>query len=1767
MSRLVRLGSIFLFGIHAVFLFGGGRGETEWQPLPQGESWVHEYDLEGLDPGTYNVLIRGVDGAGNETLEGPFNVQIDPNSNLPTGRVIYPEDKQVVSGDLSVTGIAVDDDGIDFVEVQIDEGPFVRAEGTEYWRVLFPNTPSDGVHTLTVRPTDIHGVLGNSTSSTFIFDSQGPSIFVDSMESGALVGGVVRIDGRVVDTNGVESLVLQPEQNLRLRGPRRGSEKSFSFAYDTRDLPDGPHILTLDAVDSTGKKVSEPILIFVDNTPPELHILEPQPETPVSGVTTYLGRVQDAVGIQRIGYKFGGQEFEIPRTPGDLYWSATLDISSAGRRVQVEFFAEDTRGNRTTLKYLNPYDEQSARGSLVLAQDKEVLSSEDVLVFRTQGGVPPYRVLLEGVYSDGPREREFSDQLILRGGDFEPGLRNLKVTLTDSLGVQGVPFTKRITVLPPQPELQAPTLQEQEAEPRPWYPGIEVNGRASTQIHGTLTSAGAIQVLEAQFRQTDAPETWSRLRTRPMSPGVLGYILDIPRGITPGLWSVDIRGQDEFDQPFSQSWQFLVQDQSIPPGGPHILLDGQILSPGTLIFDSSFPRQGRVISRTLDDDLRISIQPETDLVELQTRGSFFSLLPRTTGSIPQVQLIGEDSAGRRFQSSPFGIQVIANALQAPPIDFRLQDDETGILHPLGQPLVLEGNLTGNLEELAVSISIGGTPPKNLRISSTEDPRVRTFRVSIPSPSEPSNEPLSVLFEGTNNSGQSFRREYSYYFVNEGSNSPVQAGLLFPLSVLVPNTDTLILGNQEEVYVRFLGDKGVKVKPTHLVLRPVGDSEPLVSTTLRDDGFVLVSRTAGRQDLLFEIEDEDGLTYEFGPYSVVVDLASPDLRIIDPIEGAGFAGLPSFALEIADDSTPVEELVLSARVVSGSESPWIDIPTENAPLQNVDIQSLSPIPGPLTVQFRVSDGSGKVTYAERTILYDPNPAEISLYAPEESLSVNGRTSVHGRIQSVFPLESLDLLVAGEVLERVPVPFDVRTGFFSIEVDFTQVATTQSTLSFEARTVTGQVSQKDLLPQITFEDDLPTIQIQSPAEGQMVSGPLSSRGMVFDDDGVETVFWRLNGGEWESISATHTFEIPAEDFVLSDNEQVLEVYGVDVFGLPGSTETRSFFSSTQPPEVTVDLPGVEQTVRGLVVFQGLSRDSNGISRVDISLDNGVSFLEVQGTEEWTYPLDTRVFDDGTYSVQVRAMDTYGSESRIFTLITIDNTPPDLDLSQIPESPSSSEPLILSGRLFDEGGIDSLELTFEPINRQSETVTRELSPEEVFLYSFDLSSFDSGWYNLRLTAKDRGGNETSVVQNILLESETQGEEITLLFPLVGETRYGRFMVEGRALGMEEGAKVELLIDDRTLAQGLVDPQGYFRIELTEVPGEGPQYHLRARVTDGDKTFESQSRSFFHNPLGPSLVIEEPPTGSLLADRPWIAGSVALPQNEEGTTLGVDELRVSLDNGRTFESVRVRDGKWRYRVETEDLLPGPLPILVDAALNDGTRAVTRALYTIDKTYPTVNLLSPSEGARLNEQAIFRGLARDNHGFESLEIALRQGDKAGYSVPSFIQGMYLDGQFGGLTYWKIGLGLTFFDENVKLQANFGVGPRTTSDGEPARLSGYFIGGKLLANLFSLPFESFLGPDWSWLSMNVALGADFSYISLYDPIVVENPGGGVLREEPGVVLSAIVLQIEFPRIRVPNLTSFHTYSLYTEPQIWFIPSDVSPSIAAKLTFGLRIGLF
>jgi hypothetical protein len=242
---------------------------------------------------------------------------------------------------------------------------------------------------------------------------------------------------------------------------------------------------------------------------------------------------------------------------------------------------------------------------------------------------------------------------------------------------------------------------------------------------------------------------------------------------------------------------------------------------------------------------------------------------------------------------------------------------------------------------------------------------------------------------------------------------------------------------------------------------------------------------------------------------------------------------------------------------------------------------------------------------------------------------------------------------------------------------------------------------------------------------------------------------------------------------------------------------------------------------------------------------------------------------------------------------------------------------------------------------------------------------------------------------------------------------------------------------------------------------------------------------------------------------------------------------------------------------------VLVRANMANGESAVTKTLIQVNKTPPLIRLVSPRLGERYNQSMEFTALVSDDVELDTVQYVLRKGDKALYAVPGFIQGLYFDAHFWGASFYDIGLGLTFFDDNVKLQVQFGQFTETMwgwFDDEQMRYGGNIFGLKLLANVFTLPFATFGGPDWDWLSGAIAIGANFSYFT-------ETQSGA------GTMMSALVGQIEFPKVTFKKLKRLRTYSLYTEFQLWFIPTDVDTAslslstVIPHITGGIRINLF
>ena len=54
---------------------------SDYVPVKGLENWTHEYDVSAFKPGTYNIMARAVDSAGNITFATPFNLIVDPVSD------------------------------------------------------------------------------------------------------------------------------------------------------------------------------------------------------------------------------------------------------------------------------------------------------------------------------------------------------------------------------------------------------------------------------------------------------------------------------------------------------------------------------------------------------------------------------------------------------------------------------------------------------------------------------------------------------------------------------------------------------------------------------------------------------------------------------------------------------------------------------------------------------------------------------------------------------------------------------------------------------------------------------------------------------------------------------------------------------------------------------------------------------------------------------------------------------------------------------------------------------------------------------------------------------------------------------------------------------------------------------------------------------------------------------------------------------------------------------------------------------------------------------------------------------------------------------------------------------------------------------------------------------------------------------------------------------------------------------------------------------
>ncbi len=951
------------------------------------------------------------------------------------------------------------------------------------------------------------------------------------------------------------------------------------------------------------------------------------------------------------------------------------------------------------------------------------------------------------------------------------------------------------------------------------------------------------------------------------------------------------------------------------------------------------------------------------------------------------------------------------------------------------------------------------------------------------------------------------------------------------------------------------------------------------------------RDGSYRNVRIRVTDAQGNSYESRTFNFIADSNIPELKIVTPELFRWVKNNLHISGTVAD--------VMGVRRVeysldNGENWEAIAIPSSRATSASAtfskDIDISSYPDGLIKLNVRSYDSAEHVSEVMVACYKDTTPPEARLIEPLDEDIVNGENLVVFKVSDNADFEKAEY-VSPPTRKAGGVHTGMEINHLSTILVGTEERPINDAMSFEFSDGAGNKTIMEAW-QFTVDNqsDLPKAEIHVPEENQVVTRDFTVSGVVYDDDGECEVWYRIDRSEYKKIEKKGTnFAIDIPISSMTDNEHSITVYAVDINGVKGNEVSRKFRVSLEEPKGNVLVPTIDTSVHQLITISGDASDKNGIEKVQISLDNGNSYNDAIGKERWSYTVDTRAIPGGTQVVFLKITDNYGIQGLYSSLINIDNEAPNMQLELPLDDSSTTGMLFFSGYAFDNVGITDLYVSIRNLEKSGQVEKRNIKIDRIIGQSVDITNLPNGFYNIELTGRDKAGNSTNVSRNIHLEKNKAKAVVDILYPLNGETKKGIFNIYGSAESEFQIDNLKLYVDDKFVAETQLTSTGYYKFDLSpENLSEGLHKYRVDSILNNGTTVSSREQTVTYSPAGPWITIENFTYGDFATNRPYLRGQAGYSisedellysrtkeatKEEKAATAAkkVTKVEISFDNGKTFTQIS-KNEKWNYRIENQDIAEGFHFLLLRATMKNGETAITRTIIQIDNTNPTVRLISPSNGGRYNQILDVSGLSNDDVELESVNVSLRKGDKASYEIPSFIQGLYLDFHFWGATLFDIGAGFTAFNDVVKVQIQWGQYTQSQRDAVSSmlgqttttlRYGGTSIFGiKILANVADIPFSFFFGHDWEWLSASIAVGANFSLFN-------ETSSGS------SQVLSALVAQLEFPKVKIANMKVFSRFSFYTEGTIWFIPTDTDvtsslvevKSVVPQVSIGIRINIF
>ena len=720
------------------------------QDLGPENSWQNEFDVEGKKTGKYNIMVTAEDQAGNKAVSGPYNIYIDPDSDLPVTRITNPVEEMYIPGNLNIVGTCVDDDlsrmsSEDkaiypeiFLVLDGDEENPVKATGTEFWSYYLDTTQlSEGPHSVEVygiEYTDKEGnadkenpKIGKRAKVIWQLNRHAPEIKITKPEKmGELVSGKFKIEGIVTDGNSIKSLEYSMDDSavrhyttVKLKEEKLKEKREdgvqviyhFSLTIDTNKFKDGATTCWFKATDGAGSTKEEAFLFLIDNTKPDVKILTPAQGEVQNGVFTVAGYAKDTIGVSSMKWVWGSESGEFEFTPGNPYWIKEVDSRGKEKSERFTIIAEDTIGNKVTVSRDIPLNQEKDKPVV------QILSPGNGTDVEGETGnlfIRGFATDDDGVVSvtyklDGGEEKTidccgvFYDAI---PADLSNGSHTITAYATDKYGTKGNPVTTTFKSKGVAPVFEKAVFKSSSGNVN-FEDGMIINPEADGSYEIKVTSSTGLKSVDWDLTWGTNGKISGSAKLTPPEKGVdKSATISIPlhgEEIPWGVAKISITATDVFDRTTVNNALLSIMDLTqINTSAPGVYFtDSSVDADGRIEVSSDYPvtgyfAGGKISSVSVVPAVRgVSASFEDNVITVKSSGSSDKFKVRVTTDTG----VNYDSREMKFfmNAEPPKLTLDSNPLynteKEIPFEFRTATDVLKIEPKLPASFIFSSNTT------------------------------------------------------------------------------------------------------------------------------------------------------------------------------------------------------------------------------------------------------------------------------------------------------------------------------------------------------------------------------------------------------------------------------------------------------------------------------------------------------------------------------------------------------------------------------------------------------------------------------------------------------------------------------------------------------------------------------------------------------------------------------------------------------------------------------------------------------------------------------------------------------------------------------------------------------------------------------------------------------------------------------------------------------------------------------------------------------------------